>query len=146
MLRVLSVLPVGEPSDPPVDRVVLPHDLRHLRRKLLHLDNGEMIMLDLAQTVTLTDGDRLVLENGDLIEVKAAEEKLYAVEGRDGLHLLELAWHLGNRHLPAQIAAERLLIPRDPVIRAMLEGLGAAVREVSEPFQPVRGAYHGHAH
>jgi urease accessory protein len=28
----------------------------------------------------------------------------------------------------------------------MLEGLGATVREVSEPFQPLRGAYSGHGH
>ncbi|TJX17772.1 MAG: urease accessory protein UreE, partial [Mesorhizobium sp.] len=51
------------------------------------------------------------------------------------------------------IEAERILILRDHVIKAMLEGLGATVREVSEPFKPVRGAYsghgghdHGHAH
>ncbi|MDQ0457159.1 urease accessory protein UreE [Rhizobium paknamense] len=146
MLRVTSVLPAGEASDPPSHIVVLPHDLRHLRRKLLHLDNGDMVMLDLAQAVLLADGDKLVMENGDLIEVKAADEKLYAIEAKGPLHLLELAWHLGNRHLPAQIEADRILIGRDPVIRAMLQGLGAQVQEVTEPFQPVRGAYHGHGH
>ena len=50
--------------------------------------------------------------------------------------------------LPAQIEAKRILIIRDPVIRQMLEGLGAEVSEVLEPFQPIRGAYHagGHNH
>ncbi|TIT61737.1 MAG: urease accessory protein UreE, partial [Mesorhizobium sp.] len=59
------------------------------------------------------------------------------------------AWHIGNRHLAAGIEAHRILILRDHVIKAMLEGLGATVRDVSEPFKPVRGAYsggHGHAH
>ncbi len=44
----------------------------------------------------------------------------------------------------------RILILRDHVIEDMLIGLGATVRHVREPFQPVRGAYHsgghGHAH
>jgi urease accessory protein len=32
------------------------------------------------------------------------------------------------------------------VIREMLLGLGAHVRDVVEPFHPVRGAYSGKAH
>ena len=44
------------------------------------------------------------------------------------MHLAELAWHIGNRHLAAAIEAERILILRDHVIRAMLEGLGAVGR------------------
>ncbi|TIP85328.1 MAG: urease accessory protein UreE, partial [Mesorhizobium sp.] len=42
--------------------------------------------------------------------------------------------------------ANRILILRDHVIKAMLEGLGATVSDVSEPFKPVRGAYSGHSH
>jgi urease accessory protein len=144
MQRVISYIPAGQPADPPAASVVLPHDLRHLRRKLLHLENGDMVMLDLKEAVLFADGDRLVLDDGSLIEVRAAEEKLYEIIPRDRQHLVELAWHLGNRHLPAQIELERILIQRDPVIRSMLEGLGASVNELSERFQPVRGAYHSH--
>ena len=144
MLRVTSYLPAGTPSSNPIDRVVLPHDLRHLRRKLLHLENGEMVMLDLKEPVLFASGDLLVREDGELIEIVAADEKLFEIRPRDRLHLIELAWHLGNRHLSAQIEEERILILRDHVIRAMLEGLGATVTEVSEPFQPARGAYHSH--
>ena len=74
-----------------------------------------------------------------------SDEPLYDIRPRDPLHLIELAWHLGNRHLPAEIRQDRILILRDPVIKAMLEGLGATVAEVTEPFQPMRGAYHGSA-
>jgi urease accessory protein len=144
MLRVTSFIPAQEALDAPTSTVVLPHADRHLRRKLLHLTDGEMVMLDLKEAVLFSDGDRLVLDNGDQVEVKAADERLYAIAAKDGVHLLELAWHLGNRHLSAQIEADRILIARDPVIRAMLEGLGAEVTEVVEPFQPVRGAYHSH--
>ncbi|TIX91189.1 urease accessory protein UreE [Rhizobium sp. P44RR-XXIV] len=144
MLHVTSYLPAGTPSSNPIDRVVLPHDLRHLRRKLLHLENGEMVMLDLKEPVLFANGDLLVREDGELIEIVAADEKLFEIRPRDRRHLIELAWHLGNRHLPAQIEEERILILRDHVIRSMLEGLGATVAEVSEPFQPARGAYHSH--
>ena len=40
MQRVTSYLPAGTPSSHPIAQVKLPHDLRHLRRKLLHLENG----------------------------------------------------------------------------------------------------------
>ncbi|MGI2031366.1 urease accessory protein UreE [Rhizobium panacihumi] len=136
--------PAGVVTDPPIDTVSLPHDLRHLRRKLLHLSNGDMVMLDLKEAVLFQHGDRLILDNGDTIEVQAAPEKLFEVNARDTLHLIELAWHLGNRHLSAQIEEGRILILRDHVIRSMLEGLGAKVYDVEEPFQPVRGAYHAH--
>ncbi|OHV84497.1 urease accessory protein UreE [Rhizobium sp. LCM 4573] len=144
MQHIHSYRAAGEITDPPIDTVTLPHDLRHLRRKLLHLSNGDMVMLDLKEAVLFHHGDRLVLESGDTIEVRAAPEKLFEVKARDTLHLIELAWHLGNRHLSAQIEEGRILILRDHVIRAMLEGLGATVAEVEEPFQPARGAYHSH--
>jgi urease accessory protein len=125
MQYVTSYLPAGTPSSNPTGKVVLPHDLRHLRRKLLHLENGEMVMLDLKEPVLFANGDMLVLGDGELIEIVAADEKLFEIKARDRLHLIELAWHLGNRHLGAQIEEERILILRDHVIRAMLEGLGA---------------------
>ena len=141
--RSTDVLSPGPADKRPLHRVTLTHDQRHLRRKLLHLENDDVVMLDLKEPVMLADGDLLVLEGGGYIEVKAAEEALYEILPRDGLHLIELAWHLGNRHLPAAIEEGRILIARDPVIRAMLEGLGATVSDVVEPFHPLRGAYHG---
>ena len=144
MLRVQSYLPAGTPADEPTGYVTLAHDQRHLRRKLLHLQNDEMVMLDLKEPVLFAHGDLLVIENGDLVEIRAADEMLFEVGAKSPIHLIELAWHLGNRHLSAQIEEGRILILRDHVIRSMLEGLGATVREVEEPFQPARGAYHAH--
>jgi urease accessory protein len=146
MQRVTSYLPAGTPSSHPIEQVKLPHDLRHLRRKLLHLESGGMVMLDLKDPVLFANGDLLVRDDGELIEILAADEKLFEVRGKDRVHLTELAWHLGNRHLAAQIEEDRILILRDHVIRTMLQGLGALVLDVNEPFQPARGAYHGHGH
>lgn len=146
MQRVTSYIPAGEDDGLPAGRISLSHDGRHLRRKLLKLEDGEGVMLDLKEPVLFAHGDRLVLEDGSRIEIVASPEELYEIHARDRLHLIELAWHLGNRHLPAQIEESRILILRDHVIRRMLEGLGAHVHAVVEPFQPVRGAYHsGHS-
>jgi len=118
---------------------------RHLRRKLMTTDQGIEIMVDLPKPVLLADGDALVLEDGRTIRIIAAKEELYQVTAGT-VPLRHLAWQLGNRHLAAQIDEERILIRRDHVIRAMLEGLGASVTEVVERFQPVHGAYHSHDH
>ena len=142
MLRSTAYALAGTITDPPRGLIVLSHDERHLRRKLLHLDDGEMVMLDLKEPVLFAEGDRLLLDDGESVEIRAAEERLYEVRANDRLHLIQLAWHMGNRHLPAQIEEERILILRDHVIRDMLIGLGAEVAEVVEAFQPVRGAYH----
>ena len=61
-------------------------------------------------------------------------------------HLTRVAWHLGNRHLPAAISADRILIRPDHVIESMVIGLDASIHPVTEPFQPEYGAYHEHRH
>ena len=130
----------------PFDIAVLAHDERHLRRKVIELAHGDKVFVDLAEPVALDNGDVLVLDDGRHAEIIAGEEEVYEILARDRLHLAELCWHIGNRHLAAQIEDDRILILRDHVIKAMLEGLGATVTERSEPFSPLRGAYSGHGH
>lgn len=141
----------------PAGAITLDETARHRRRMAMTSDNGIAFLLDLPEARLLRHGDGLVLDDGRVIEVRAEPEALYEVRGRDVRHLLALAWQIGNRHLAAQIEAERILIRRDHVIGDMLEGLGATVTEVSAPFDPEGGAYggahaghhhhdHGHGH
>ncbi|WFP63443.1 urease accessory protein UreE [Mesorhizobium sp. WSM4904] len=145
--RAVSVVPAREAGAAVVyDKAVLAHDERHLRRRAIETAGGGKVLVDLPEPVALNNGDRLVLEDGRQLEIVAAPEEVYDIRARDAVHLTELAWHIGNRHLAASIDADRILILRDHVIKAMLEGLGATVNEVLEPFNPVRGAYSGHGH
>ncbi|ODT06147.1 MAG: urease accessory protein UreE [Mesorhizobium sp. SCN 65-20] len=130
----------------PFDLAVLAHDERHIRRRAIELVHGDRVLVDLPEPVVLETGDMLVLDDGRRAEIIAAEEELYEIRARDAVHLTQLAWHIGNRHLAAAIEAERILILRDHVIKAMLEGLGATVTDILERFEPVRGAYSGHGH
>ncbi len=116
-----------------------------MRRKLLVLADGSEVLVDLDKTVKLEDGDCLVLEDGRLLQISALREDLLDVRGRDVTHLARLAWHIGNRHLEAQIESDRILIRPDHVIAQMLEGQGAIVTKTREAFSPEHGAYaHGH--
>jgi urease accessory protein len=121
------------------DLVVLTYDERFLRRKRLVTVHDEGFLVDLAETTSLAHGDFLELNDGRLIEVIAAEEPLLVVTG----DLARLAWHIGNRHTPCQVDADRLLIRQDHVLEAMLAQLGATLARSMEPFTPEGGAY-GH--
>lgn len=124
--------------------VTLDYDGRFLRRKRLVTSGGWAFVVDLEQTTSLDDGDTLELSDGRMVEIRAAAEDVLIVTG-DSLH--RLAWHIGNRHTPCQIEESRLLIQNDPVIKHMLEHLGATVVQATEPFTPEGGAYgHGRTH
>ena len=129
----------------PYETITLDHAARHRRRMVMTADGGLSFLLDLEQAHALRHGDGLVLEDGRIIKVLALPEPLTEVRGRDSTHLTVLAWQIGNRHLEAQIESDRIVIRRDHVISAMLQGLGAKVADIEEIFEPEAGAY-GHHH
>jgi urease accessory protein len=125
--------------------LTLTHDRRHLRRQSLRDDGGAEFLLDLVHATHLRAGDGLALDDGRYVEVRAAEEDVLDVVGRDAAHTARLAWHLGNRHLSVQVLDDgRLRIAADHVIEDMLRGLGAVVTAARAPFEPEAGAYHAH--
>lgn len=155
MIRATRVFPSGEWTHVATDVVVLDFDHRHRRRLRMQGEGGLDFLLDLPEAVAIRDGDGLLLEDGRIVEVRASAEPLVEVRAKDAGHLVRLAWHLGNRHLPVQVEADRLLIREDHVIEAMLAALGATVTHVEAPFDPEGGAYgnghhqhdsHGHSH
>ena len=118
MKRAIEVLRAGHwPQAERADTVTLLFDDRYRRRLRMLGDGGLDFLLDLVE-----------------------------VKGRDAAAFARIAWHLGNRHLPAEIAADRILIRDDHVIVDMLKGLGAEVRKVKAPFDPEGGAYGQHNH
>lgn len=129
----------------PTDTITLDETARHRRRIRLTSDTGIEFLLDLPQARLLRHGEALELSDGRTVEIRAEAENLLKIEGQNARHLLALAWQIGNRHLAAEIKADAIFIRADPVIQAMLEGLGATVSNVVAPFDPEGGAY-GDAH
>lgn len=141
----------GEWSGPAAARLTLDHEARHLRRATLACDDGSEMLVDLAEPTVLEAGDALIDAEGRAVEIAAAEEPLMEALCRDPHHLARVAWHVGNRHLAAEIRPDRLALRRDEVIADMLRRLGCEVIETSAPFRPEGGAYghgrtHGHDH
>ncbi|MEM8937502.1 MAG: urease accessory protein UreE [Pseudomonadota bacterium] len=141
-MRVETIL---SPPFAAADFIILDETERHRRRHRMVSHGGVEFVLDLPEARLINDGEGLKLEDGTIIEVRAAAEKLYIVRAANKLELVKLAWQLGNRHLPVQILDQAIIIRRDHVIKDMLIGLGASVEDIDAPFHPEVGAYH-HSH
>jgi urease accessory protein len=145
MLRATTIIrrPAVK-ADRVVDTLTLDHEARHRRRVALTADGGLSFLLDLDKASVLDDGDAMKLEDGRLVQVKAAPEKLVEIRTENPLRLMKVAWHIGNRHVAAEITADAIYIAHDHVLLEMVRGLGATASIVERPFRPERGAYHEH--
>lgn len=128
--------------------VSLDYEGRLLRRKKLSCAAGDFLV-DLPEVTSLEDGDAFELSDGRQIVVRAKPEPVMVIRG----HLARLSWHIGNRHTPCRIEADRLIIRQDHVLEAMLRKLGAEICHKELPFRPEGGAYghgrtfgHDHGH
>ena len=137
-----------------IDTVILTPEQRRAPRGSVTGVKGTHLAFDLAEPAALRAGDLLQLDDGNLIEVVAEPEPLIEARAKDLTALARLAWHLGDRHVPVQLFANRLRVRRDPAIEALLARLGAKVVAIEAPFDPEGGAYapvhehhhHGHDH
>ncbi len=146
MRRAVSVARRGGwPAADAAASIMLDYDARFRRRLMLDCDSLGQVLLDLPEAVILADGDGLRLTDGKWIAVRAAPEDLLEVRLSDPRGLPRIAWHLGNRHCPADLTADRIRIRRDSVIESMLRGLGCDPVPVRAAFNPEKGAY-GAAH
>jgi urease accessory protein len=149
MRRAIAVRSRGDwPEDAAIDTVTLAYLDRHRRRIRLTADSGEAYLLDLPRAHHLVEGDGLELASGGYLRVAAAPEPVFEITADDRAGLLRIAWHLGNRHLPLQVAGERLRIRADRVIAEMVIGLGGRITRLEAAFDPEIGAYAAdhHAH
>jgi urease accessory protein len=154
MLTLHTKLDQSEKID---GKLVLRYDLREKSRLRATLDTGEVVAIFTVRGTVLRDGDLLAGDDGRVVQVVAAPEPVYRVTCANPVELLRCAFHLGNRHTQAQIgrsgeamagaaAAGFLRIRQDPVLKGMLEGLGARVDAEMAAFEPEAGAYHGAGH
>jgi urease accessory protein len=154
-MRATKVLKSGEPhSGPVVDTLILTLEERQSPSGTLTGVNGTAV--EVAEPFRLRADDRLLLDNGSIVEIVAQPEPLIEARAADLPALARLAWHLGDRHVPVQIFERRLRLRRDPAIETLLTRLGAKVTVIEAPFEPEGGAYeaaaahhdhhHGHDH
>ncbi len=117
---------------------------------------GRSIGVFLPRGRIVRGGDVLLAEDGSLVAVKASDQPILVVTAGDdagsALALLRAAYHLGNRHVPLEVRADRLQLEPDHVLAEMLERMGLCVEKTVGPLEPEAGAYdttssgHGHDH
>jgi len=151
MPRATRVLGPGQRQDggPVSDTVILDYEQRSGQKTTVSSVKGSMIDIDLLTPTRLRTDDLLLLEDGGVVEVVAAPEPLIEARAVDLAALARLAWHLGDRHVPVQVLANRLRARRNPANESLLTSLGAKVTAIEAPFEPEGGAYassHDHAH
>src|SRR4051812_35491701 len=102
MLRAYRIARAGTwPRDQTCGTVTLPAAERYRRRARLQMDGGGDILLDLPDAEMLADGDALAPQEGGYVAVRAAFEEVVEIGAADPAALTTLAWHIGNRHIPA---------------------------------------------
>lgn len=126
--------------------ITLPWEKRTRSRLRAVLDNGQDAGLFLVRGTTLCNGDMLVSEDGYVVQVLAATEKLSTVVSDDALVMARICYHLGNRHTAVAIGSGKISYRHDPVLDKMIQKLGLEVRREMAPFEPENGAYAGGGH
>lgn len=132
---------------PATEKLELPFELRSKSRLRTRLASGEECGLFLERGTVLRGGDKLLANDGRIVEAIAAAESVMEARSDDPLLLARAAYHLGNRHVPVQVDTGLLRFGCDHVLGEMVRGLGLTVAETRAPFEPESGAYgHGGSH
>jgi urease accessory protein len=146
MITILSRLPRDDMRVSAV-RLELPFEQRQKSRLRTRLSSGEEAGLMLDRGAVLRGGDRLLADDGRVVEVVAAPEMVSTVMCDDPWQLARASYHLGNRHVSLQIGKGWLRYRHDHVLDDMVQGLGFRVIAGTAPFEPEAGAYGGgHQH
>ena len=112
---------------------------------------GRSIGVFLQRGTVLRGGDVLVAEDGSLVKVWAAPQRVLRITHCQNhgtpFDLIRAAYHLGNRHVPIELKPDFLQIEPDHVLADMLRAMHLIVNDVDAPFEPENGAYAtgGHA-
>ena len=143
-------------------RIALDWDTRQKSRFEAVDSAGRHIGVFLPRGRIVRGGDVLVAEDGSLIAIDALAQPILVVTaapagapGEAALAIAKAAYHLGNRHVPLEVRADRLVLEPDHVLAALLARMGLRVESTRGPFEPEAGAYDtarpahdgaGHAH
>lgn len=159
MLTINKLLPQGQGLASVLlkraAQVELDWDVRQKSRFDATDSQGRHLGVFLSRGTVVRGGDVLVAEDGSMIRVVAAPQKVLEVracaEHGSPFDLLRAAYHLGNRHVQLELQPDHLKLEPDHVLADMLRGMHLIVTELQAPFEPEGGAYAagghaGHAH
>ena len=152
MLTANKLLPLGQGLSAILlkraSTIELDWDVRQKSRFAATDSLGRELAIFLPRGQAVRGGDVLVAEDGSLIRVIAAPQKVLRItacaQHGSPFDLMRAAYHLGNRHVPIELQPDHLKIEPDHVLADMLRSMHMTVVEADLPFEPEGGAYGGH--
>ena len=132
--------------------VALDWDVRQKSRFNATDSAGRQFGVFLPRGTVVRGGDVLVAEDGSLVRVIAAPQRVlhisHCTQHGTPFDLVRAAYHLGNRHVPIELKPDHLKIEPDHVLADLLRAMHLIVREDTLAFEPESGAYaaQGHGH
>jgi urease accessory protein len=135
------VKPEAQEAQHVVDTVALTWEARQKSRQRLRTAQGQELALALPTGTRLQAGALLPTASGYIV-VALAPEDVLCIAPQSLQEAAFVAYQIGNRHLPLEIAEEELKTLYEPVLAAYL-GQHAIVAERRQvPFMPVTAAGH----
>lgn len=154
MLHISKIMTQGAGLAPVLlkraSTVELNWDVRQKSRFDAIDSHGRQLGVFLPRGTLVRGGDVLVAEDGSLIRVIAAAQKVLVITHCSShgtpFDLIRAAYHLGNRHVPIELTPDHLKIEPDHVLADMLRAMHLIVHEADEAFEPEGGAYSSQSH
>lgn len=100
-------------------------DLRKRRLRAVS-DSGRTVNIALDEGGVLRDGDLLAVDGGRALVVKLIPEKVLVMKAENMAQFGLVCYELGNRHLPAWIGRDEVIVLDDPVLPSFLTKQGIA--------------------
>jgi urease accessory protein len=130
------VSPKAQGASPIIDRIALTWEQRQKSRQKLQTAQGQEIALALPTGTRLQAGDLLPTAEG-WIEVQLAPEDILLIRPRSLQETAFVAYQIGNRHLPLEIADQSLKTPYEPILETYLRQQSIPLERAQLPFTPV---------
>ncbi len=128
--------------------IELDWDVRQKSRFAATDSQARELAIFLPRGQAVRGGDVLVAEDGSMVRVIAAPQKVLYITTcpthGTPFDLTRAAYHLGNRHVPIELQPDHLKIEPDHVLADMLRSMHLTVVEAEMAFEPEGGAYGGH--
>lgn len=122
-------------------------DWEELSKRILRTetDQGTDIALRIDQEEPLQYGDILFEDDNRRIALRTKMEPVIVISPKDMTEMGKTAFELGNRHTPALIEKNEVIVRADHTLNKLLDEVGVAYETTERRFkQPFK--YRGHSH
>ncbi|MDW0116622.1 urease accessory protein UreE [Sporosarcina thermotolerans] len=118
-----------------------------LSKRILRTETNEGtdVALRIDQEEPLKYGDLLFEDDERCIVIRTKVEQVIVIRPKDMVEMGKAAFELGNRHTPALIEKDEIVVRADHTLAPLLDEVGVAYETTERRFkQPFK--YRGHSH